>query len=50
MEKLLARYKETQTNADAKKLVAYINKHPMALCLASPVQIHWIEQAKIFAA
>ena len=35
MQKLIQKFKDQQTIENAKKLVAYVGKHPMAMCMVS---------------
>ena len=46
MTKLINDYMVNRTAANAARVVAYANKHPMSLCLLRPVQLEWIERAK----
>ena len=47
MHKLLEIYKSNPNNTEAaRKLTAYIKKHPMSEVLASPEDCGWIRQAK----
>lgn len=34
MQKLLAKFRQTQKGGDALRLLAYLDKHPMGICAA----------------
>lgn len=50
MTKLIQKFKDDQTIENAKKLVAYNSKHPMAICMVSQADAEIIKQAQALLA
>jgi hypothetical protein len=46
MRKLIQAFNEIESRTNAKRLLAYVSKHPMALVLASDDDIRAIERAR----
>lgn len=46
MAKLIIEFNRDRTVARAKRLIAYLNKHPMATCFASSCDVSIIEIAR----
>lgn len=46
MAKLVEKYKEVRTVANAERLLTYLEKHPMEVCLASFHELIVIEDAR----
>jgi len=47
MQKLIEAFKANQTEANAKKLVTYNKKHPMASCILRLEDIQWLNVAEL---
>lgn len=43
MQKLIATYRKVPSPTNRKRLSAYLNKHMMALCLATPEDIAFLK-------
>ena len=43
MSKLIARYRKMPSSANRAKLNAYLQKHMMALCMATPEEIAFLK-------
>jgi hypothetical protein len=50
MQKLLAKFKQTKSAADALKLLAYLDKHPFAACLAHADDVVLIRRLRVLRA
>ena len=46
MHQYIATYRQAPTLANARRLLAYIDKHPMATCLATIEDLTTLEAAK----
>jgi hypothetical protein len=46
MHKLIGQFNRARTEANARKLLAYIAKHPMAVCTASQCDMSIIDIAR----
>lgn len=46
MKKLVAQFEKTGSAKDAKRLLDYIDRHPMAMTFADTYDYTWIEVAK----
>lgn len=43
MSKLIAQYRRVPTGANRNRLQAYLSKHQMAVCMASPEELAFLQ-------
>lgn len=43
MDKLIAAYEAKPTGTNMVRLLKYLNKHPMAVCMATPKALTWLK-------
>lgn len=44
MSTLIAQYRKLPSPSNRQRLQAYLDRHPMAICLASPIDLRFLKE------